>query len=302
MKKIILSCLLCVSFSSFSQNWHQLSLSTMLGFTATIGTHSTRLGLTISGHLNYSFAQLNVSNFANFNLFGYGQRRRFWESRTALGLVLLGGKRNNTPDFQHDALLHNTAYSYGLGYNYLWYHDNAKTSQRSGGWALHLKSFSLLLENDVFSGQSKDRFRTGHLALTYRYQTTKYTVGLNIWTGETANSLWQKIALKKCPSGFRLLEDLPYGKTSHGILYFGVTQKMSYVSNIYGRIGIDSERIRHAVQNRLMHDLLFLPKGFPRNTPHYPMLDRDGCPTFENSMVRKSRIYLQGGVNDVWSN
>ncbi len=302
MRKFILSSLLLLSSFSFAQNWNAFSFGTMLGFTATVGTHSTRVGLTLSGHFNYSFVQLNVSNFANFNLFGYGNRSKFWESRTALGLVLLGGKHNNTPDFQYDALLHNTTYTYGLGYNYLWYHDNAATRQRSGGWAIHVKSFSVLLENDVFGGQGKDRFRTGHLALTYRYQTTKFTIGLNIWTGETASSTWQHIAMKKCPSGFRLLEDLPYGKTSHGILYLGVTQKMPYVSNVYGRIGLDSEHIRHAFQNRLMHDLLFLPKDFPRNTPHYPMLDKDGCPTFENSSVRKSKLYLQGGANDVWSN
>jgi hypothetical protein len=77
---------------------------------------------------------------------------------------------------------------------------------------------------------------------------------------------------------------------------------MPYVSNVYGRIGIDSERIRHAFQNRLMHDLIFLPKRFPRKTPHYPMLDQDGCPTFDKTAVRKSKLYLQGGVRDVWSN
>lgn len=302
MKNFLLSCLFFLSFGSFGQNWNQFSAGTMLGLTATIGTHSTRVGLTISGHFNYSFVQLNVSNFANFNLFGYGKRTKYLESRTAIGIVLLGGKRNNTPNFQYDALFHNTMYAYGLGYNYLWYHDNAKTTQRSGGWALHIKSFSLLLENDVFGGQGKDRFRTGHLSLTYRHQWTKFTVGLNIWTGETANSYWQKIPMTKCPSGFRLLEDLPYGTKSHGILYLGVTQKMPYFSNVYGRIGIDSERVRHAFQNRLMHDLIFLPKCFPRNTPHYPMLDQEGCPTFEKSKVRKSKLYLQGGVRDVWSN
>ena len=302
MKNYVLSLFIFLSPHTFTQNWNEFSFSSILGITATIGTHSTRFGLNVSAHFMYSFAQLNVSNFANFNLFGYGNRKKYLESRTALGLVLLGGKRNNTLDFQFDGLSNNTKYQYGLGYNYIWYHDQAKTSQRSGGWAIHANKFSVLLENDVFGGQRKDRFRTGHLAFTYRYLNSKFTLGLNIWTGETANSTWQRIAMKKCPSGFRLLEDLPYGTTSHGILYVGMTQHLAYVQNVYGRIGIDSERIRHAFQNRLMHDLIFLPKCFQRNTPHYPMLDKDGCPTFEKSMVRKSKLYLQGGIHDVWSN
>lgn len=302
MKKLLLFLLFTVSFGSFGQQWNGFSLMTQVGITASVGTHSTRLGLTVSGHLNYSFVQLNVSNFANFNLFGYGKRAKFWESRTALGVVFLGGKRNNTPDFQLDALMHNTTYSYGIGYNYLWYHDNVRTSQRSGGFALHVKKMSVLMENDLFAGLGKDRFRTGHLTVTYRYQTSKFTLGLNVWTGETAKSTWEKITSRKCPSGFRYLDELPYGKTSHGILYLGVTTKVPYVSNAYAKLGVDSEHIRHVVQNRLMHDLLLLPKGFPRNTPHYPMLDQEGCPTFEKSLVRRSKLYLQGGINDVWSN
>ena len=302
MKTIILSAFIFLSRLSFTQNWNEFSFSSMLGLTATIGTHSTRIGVNVSAHFMYSFAQLNVSNFANFNLFGFGNRKKFFESRTAIGLVLLGGKRNNLPDFRFDGLSNNTKYVYGLGYNYIWYHDNASTSQRSGGWGLHINKFSVLLENDVFAGQGKDRFRTGHLAVTYRHLNSKFTLGLTIWTGETAQSLWQRIAMKKCPSGFRLLEELPYGRTSHGILYVGMTQHVSYVQNVYGRIGIDSEHIRHAFQNRLMHDLMLLPKCFPRNTPHYPMLDQDGCPTFEKSQVRKTKLYLQGGIHDVWSN
>ena len=108
MKTIILSAFIFLSRLSFTQNWNEFSFSSMLGLTATIGTHSTRIGVNVSAHFMYSFAQLNVSNFANFNLFGFGNRKTFFESRTAIGLVLLGGKRNNLPDFQFDGLSNNT--------------------------------------------------------------------------------------------------------------------------------------------------------------------------------------------------
>ena len=53
-----------------TQNWNEFSFSSMLGITATIGTHFKRIGVNVSAHFMYSFAQLNITNFANFNLFG----------------------------------------------------------------------------------------------------------------------------------------------------------------------------------------------------------------------------------------
>jgi hypothetical protein len=248
------------------------------------------------------FYQINAGSTFTINLTNYGKRKNFWESRNSLGLILLGGKKEMTPDFQLNGLLHNSTYNYGLGYNYIWYFDNAKTSQLSGGWAVHLKSFSLLLENDIFGGQGKDRFRTGHITMNYRLKDFKFTTGLNIWTGETANSIWNKEGFDKCPSGYRELENLPYGKTSHGIVYGGISYNLGYGQYTTMRIGVDSEKIRHAFQNRLMHDLIFLPKKIERKTPHYPRLDDFGCPVFEDSLVRKSKFYCQLGTNENWSN
>jgi hypothetical protein len=106
--------------------------------------------------------------------------------------------------------------------------------------------------------------------------------------------------MKNQPSGFRLLEDLPYGRTSHGIAYGGVYYNLGAGQNVHLKLGIDSEHLRHSVQNRFIHDLLFLPKKIERNTPHYPRLDETGCPVFEKSTVRKNRFYYQQGLNEHW--
>ncbi len=301
MKKLFLL-LILIPVSGFTQTFKAERIGASIGLLFNIGTHSNRVGVSVNTYYQDHFYQINVGSSFTFNHKGYGGRKKFWESQNSLGLVLLGGKKEISPDFQLNGLLHNTSYNYGLGYNYIWYFDNAKTSQLSGGWGLHLKAFSFLFENDIFGGQGKDRFRTGHISLNYRYEDFKITAGLNIWTGETAKSVWHKDSFYKCPNGYRELDNLDYGKTSHGILYGGIAYNIGYGQFADLRIGVDSEKIRHVFQNRLMHDLIFLPKSIKRKTPHYPRLDDDGCPVFEDTLVRKSRFYYQHGFNENWSN
>jgi len=267
-----------------------------------MGTHVNNVGISVNTYYQAYFCQVNLGSTFTLNDYSYGSRKNFIESRSSLGLVLLAGKKELTPDFQLNGLLHNSTYNYGVSYNYVFYFDNAGTSQLSGGWGAHLKNLSILFENDVFGGQAKDRFRTGHFTVNYRYQDLKFTTGLYLWTGETANSVWQKVPLDQCPSGFRILEDLPYGRTSHGILYGGISMNLGLGQSGNFRVGWDSERVRHAVQNRFTHDLIFLPKSFKRNTPHYPRLDPNGCAVFDDSLIRKDKFYMQFGLNENWSN
>jgi len=301
MKKVIILLLFLPGFVS-AQTFSNSKLGASVGLLFNFGSHVNSIGLAANTYYHDYFYQVNAGSTITFNLTGYGKRKNYFESRTSLGLILLAGKREITPDFQLNGLFHNTSYNYGLGYNFLWYYDNAGTSQLSGGWSGHLKNFSILFENDVFGGQAKDRFRTGHLALNYRYQDFKFSTGLYIWTGETANSVWQKVSLDECPSGYRILEDLPYGKTSHGIWYGGIVYNLGAGQFVHFKLGLDSEKIRHAFQNRLIHDLIFLPKSVERNTPHYPRLDQNGCAVFEDTLVRKSNFYFQQGLNENWSN
>ncbi|MFN5912533.1 MAG: polymorphic toxin type 23 domain-containing protein [Bacteroidota bacterium] len=286
-----------------SQTYHAPHAGLTLGIQIAVGSHVNSFGISVNMYYSNYFFQCNAGSSLRFNLTSYGQRNRFIENRNHLGLILLAGHRGSLPNFQLDGLFHNTKFNYGLGYNYVWYLDNAGTSQRSGGWGLHVKEFSILLENDVFGGQSKDRFRTGQLTFMYRpMENINMHAGLYIWTGETANSRWERISMENCPSGFRCLDELPYGTTSHGIVYGGIQIGMPYGQVAGFRVGTDSEHFRHFFQNRLSHDLIFLPKKFKRNTPHYPRLDEAGCPTFLKEKVRRNKFYFNVNINESWSN
>lgn len=266
-----------------------------VGLLISIGSHQNRIG--IQGNLFYSayFLQVSASSQLSFYANSYGNRTHFWENRTSLAAHLLGGKRNLTPDFQISSFSNQTNFENSVGYAYIWYYDNAQTSQRSGAWIVQHRYFSLFFENDIFGGQGRDRFRTGELQLSYRFQDWKLFADLNLWTGETKNSPWNKTATKNCPSGFRNLSELPYGKTSHGIFAFGAMHawEWSQISSV--KIGMDSEQIRHVFQNKMSHDLVLFPAFIPRKTPHYPRLDEAGNPVFSKHEMRKNKLYFELG-------
>lgn len=297
--KLFIISLLPLSVSS------QLLKSPEVGFNAGIclqfGTHVNGIGIQFNTYFTDRFYQFNLGEQFNFQLSDLANRRKFFQSRFSAGTVILTGKKSNQMDFQLNGLFHNTRYNYGLAYNYLFYNDNIGTKQRSGGWGLHLKKIAILFENDFFGGQGKDRFRTGNISVSYRDSTFKFTTGFSIWTGETTGTEWQKIKFQDCPNGFRILEDKPYGKTSHGIIYLGFEYGYGNYQWLSYKIGVDSEHFRHILQNRFMHDLNLLPNKIPRRTPHYPMLDKYGCPVFDKTNVRKSNPYFQGGINSNWS-
>jgi hypothetical protein len=265
------------------------------------GTHANNFGIQVNTFVSGRFCQLNIGEQVTFRLSDLGRRRLFFQSRFSSGIVLLSGKELSLNDFQLNGLLHNTTKNYGLSYNYIWYLDNKGSSQNSGGWGVHVKNFTLLFENDFFGGQGKDRFRTGHFAFSYRQNSWKINAGFSIWTGESSGSHWTKIRYKGCPNGFRILEDTPFGTTSHGIAYVGFDYMLDTYEWLGCKIGIDSEKLRHQLQNRLMHDLVWLPKGIKRNTPHYPMLDKNGCPVFDLNKSKPAQFFFNGGLNNNWS-
>jgi len=285
----------------FAQENTRKNFGVKLGVIANFGSHVNQIGLRLDTYVNHGFVQVNLGNSSTFSFANLAQRKKLFENRFSVGVLFLGGKQNMEMDFIWDGLRHQTNYQNAVGYNYLWYRDNLGSSQNSGGWTGQVSNFQLFFENDIFAGTGKDKFRTGHLMLGYRHRDFNFQLGTKLWTGETRGSDWQKIQLNKCPSGYRILEDLPYGKTSHGIIYGGISYHLPHGNYLNGQIGMDSEQVRHIFQNRLSHDMILFPKQIERKTPHYPRLDENGCPVFEKESIRNNKLYLQFGINSIWS-
>lgn len=301
MRMLFLSIFLLAG-SANAQNYFSEHFGGSVGVVLNLGTHVDAVGINVKGYYTDYFVQLNTGTTFSFHPKSYGGRANFWESRTVFGAVLLGGKREQAINPMLDGLNHQTPYNLGIAYNFILYYDNVNTTQTSGAWGFHINRFSIMHENDFFGGRGEDRYRTGIAMINYRYQDWQFSAGLYIWTGDSRHGRWEKLSMKNCPNGFCILEDQPYGKTSHGIMYGSVTRHFDYGQNATMRIGVDSEHFRHAFQNRTFHDIFFLPQGlFKRSTPHYPRLDEHGCPTFDKENVRKDRFYFQLNANDNWS-
>ena len=287
-----------------AQNYFSQHFGGSAGLSIHFGSHVNGIGVNLNAYYSDYFFQVNAGSSLQFKFTGYGKRTKFWENRNVLGLVLVAGKQNSPVQFSMDGLNHQRGHDYGLGYNYVFYFDNKGTSQLSGGMAVHLKQFSVYHENDFFAGRAGDRYRTAHFLFSYQQDFYRIGLGMNLWTGETRGGRIEPITSKKSPNGFKVLEDLPYGKTSHGLLYASFQGTLPYGQHAFMRIGVDSEHVRHAMQNRLIHDLAFIPglsKRMRRTTPHYPRLDESGCPAFSKEDARRSKPFIYFGLNDNWS-
>ena len=300
-KMRILGIIVILNFVSFGQKNSWNNFGGQFGVVIKIGTHKSSFGFRLNGYYQNYFFQLNAGQQFIFNVEDLGNRANFIEGRTVVGAIILGGKRDNQIDPFIQPLNHQSNYRNGIGYSHIWYFDKVGTSQRSGAWVVHLSQFSVYHENDIFGGQGKDRFRSGDFQFAYRINNLRFSAGVRIWTGETSHTDWIKFNNNACPNGYKSLEDNAYGRTSHGIFYAGLTGAL--IHNQYASFysGIDSEVIRHVFQNRLMHDLPFLPKKIKRTTPHYPMIDENGLGIFDKKDRRRDKLFMQIGLNNNWS-
>jgi hypothetical protein len=218
-------------------------------------------------------------------------------NRSSLGLVLLAGTRTATPNFIFDGVNHQTKYEYGLGYNYLWYFDNTGTSQRSGGFGIHLQEFSIMVENDLFAGSGRDRFRTSYFGVHYHTDILNLSLNTQLWTGETWGTKLRNTSDSIYQVGYKDLRKTLYGRKSHGILSVGVDYLMGYGNRIHTLIGIDHELIRHGLQYRFMHNKPFVPKKWRTPNVNYPMLNEEGIPVHQTGKERSGLFYYQFGLN-----
>jgi hypothetical protein len=298
MKRFVLIFLLLVQFNfCYSQLFRDDFWGIQIGLTTNFGTHINQFGIKIQGYFNYEFIQLNAGNQFLINASNLANRQNYIENRINVGAVLLAGKRNSIPTFILDGLNHQTNYDYGLGYNYLWYLDNADSYQVSGGFGFHVKQFSLLVENDVFSGNGRDRFRTSFIQLNYHNELINIKLNTQLWTGETWGTELKNLKDESYPKGYKDLRNTLYGRTSHGILSVGIDYYLFYGNSLSAIIGIDHEYIRNGLQNRFSHDKPFIPKKWRKPNVHYPMLDKYGLPVHDKSKIKRGEFLFQFGLN-----
>ncbi|MEO0898828.1 MAG: polymorphic toxin type 23 domain-containing protein [Bacteroidota bacterium] len=273
------------------------------GLAIRFGTHVNQVGIT--GNLAYleDFVQINAAVRLTYNVTQLGPKPQIpgWELQSSLGAVVAYG-----PNYQAQTFLtpisSQLGRRYATAYAWTWYLDQRKTSQWTATIGQHISDFTLISENDAYTGFIDDRFRTGTFAVAYRYENMEFAWSTILWTGDARSKGVQKIKETDYPSryGYKDLSEGQYGKFSHGLSFVQARILLAFNQTAQAQIGIDSEYVRHWLQNVLIHDLIFLPENLSGSkNPHYPMIDLEGEPFLfqKDQKVKPASFYLNLALN-----
>ena len=274
-----------------------------IGVTLQFGKPVNRIGLVANAFYNYDFAQVNLEWRGHYNFSNFGPHKKGWEMQTTTGLTL--GYGNSASEEMPFVLpfFHQTGRRYALTYAIHFYHDQIGTSQRSGSLALQFDRVHLLVENDVLgSFKGDDKFRTGGFSIFYHHANWLLELKSVMWTGATKGETVTNHSNENYPCrwGYRDICNAKYGRYSHGVLGVQVHRIFDYGQVTQVGLGIDSERVRNFLQNKIMHDLYFVPKTWVKTeNKHLPMLDEEGLPFLfrEGQQIKPASWYLNFGLN-----
>ncbi|MEO1713926.1 MAG: polymorphic toxin type 23 domain-containing protein, partial [Bacteroidota bacterium] len=275
--------------------------SWQIGFVAKFGQPVQRLGITAGFSWQNAYMHLGTTWLGLQNLRAIGTQQYALEHQ--LRIRLRGGWRDRSLDqLPVFNVLDQWPVAYRFGYQWNWYWDDQGTSQETGTLLVGLHAWDIQIENDALALiQPRDRFRTGAFSIQWIAGYWQFGTQVILWHGEGNGAPRCTNPDYPCPYGYKDLKDRPYGRCSHGIWQFTAQRSLGQGQTTGLALGLDSEQIRHFWQNRLIHDLPFIPLRWNKaRNPHYPMLDQDGAPYLfsSNQVLRRSRLTWSWNLND----
>ena len=292
---------LALNLGLAAQNWQ---LAPQFGLSASWGSHLHRWGLILRLQTQWQNFQLGGQTGLWYNTRSFGSQTKTWEWQTALSLGYAWGQIDSqwiNPFVQ----LGSTPFKqpYALSYGYLIYRDQAETSQNSGFLAFQSRKIQFYFENDFLAFESRDRYRTGALSLSYQNQYWQFSLQNISFTGDPydEHSPWIQDPNFPSRSGFIDPSSSHLGHRSAGILALQIQRFIPWPQTNLGQtiglsLGCDAEQIRNTVQNKWIHDSKILPINWgPTKNPHIPMLCQDGCPYLyhQDQKLRQAKLYFQ---------
>lgn len=250
------------------------------GLELSLGYPLNRLGPTFKiFHHDGSFQQ-NLALNMQWMFRGLAARRGF-EAKSSLGLVGAYGKKGSARSrlFVHE-LSNQTVYANSFGLALHRYFDQTQSSQWSGSLAAEVGHWQLITENDAFVLRGQDAYRTGGVLLHYTDQKDQYTLKTQLWTGNASEGIKRVHgASAMARFGHKDLTEAHFGQSSHGLLTLAYARALKEGQYVQAQLGVDHERVRHFVQNQVIHDLPLIPEAWMlHKNLHVPMLDVDGRP------------------------
>ena len=297
--------LLAMSFAN--QGYSQDSLAAPsrsyganVGLLINFGTHFQRIGLTASGYYHFDYAQVNGRLAALYNFKALGPVRG-WEKQFNIGPVLAFGPKDPMVCQFLGPTGNQTGRRYSVGYSFNLYFDQVATSQRTGSIGLGVGKFGLVHENDLLAQAASDKFRTAAIFLFYTDSLYRVGIKTTLFTGNKDEKGAQKVYESSFARfGYTDLSETAHGRYSHGILALSYEHLLPYRQSLRVETGIDAERVRNIVQNRLMHDMYLWPEKWNKaRNLHIPMVDTEGKAYLfeEGQTLRRPRLFLDLSAN-----
>lgn len=282
------------------------SADSFFGFSAGIsfafGNKVNRIGVAASAYYSYEFVQLNSSINLLYNFQSLGLKKKTPELQLALGAEFGFGKKDSLRNNFVGLTENNMRYRNSVGYSYLRYFDKNQTTQSTGILDVNFQQFKIATENDLFGAGKgwRDRFRTGAFLIEYQYLDTKFAINSTMWTGDFTGC--DNVSDSDYPArfGYRLVEKAQHGNYSLGLLSLQVKQFLPFTQVAQLNIGIDSEQVRHFLQNKLAHDQRFFKEKWIKEKQfHIPMIASDGGQYIfgEDQKIRPVSFYFNLGMN-----
>lgn len=267
-----------------------------VGLNFAFGTHFQRVGLNLNFFYNNDFFQANTEVRAYFNAKNLGPKLKYPELVLSQGIVIgYGATQTNFFNPFLSSVSNQTKYLNSVAYSYNAWFNRQRTSQQTGVVALQFDKITIITENDILARQTLDRFRTAAILIQYQHEDQfQAAITCAMWTGSMGNkhSISDKHIVSDC-----YMDTLGgvYTNTSHGLLGAQIKYNVGYSQNVQANVGVDAEQIRNFVQNKIIHDMPFLPKKWKKSTNcHIPMLDENELPYLykEDQKIRKPKMVL----------
>jgi hypothetical protein len=269
------------------------------GLVFNTGTHVRGFGVFLkTSTLVDNNIQFNSEIRWNYFFRYLGPPVSFHEWQVSGAVLFAYGKKRAQEVLFFGRTINHSGYSNAIAYSYNVYLNKIGTAQQTGTINLQFGDFYFLHENDLLARPRLDRFRTAAIQVGVEKDNFRLALTQSNWTGQMGAA----IKSSKYPAmGYLDTTNGRYTHYSHGLLYASLEMADSYTGQqLKIGAGVDAERIRHAVQNRFIHDACLLPASFRNpNNYHIPMLQENGQPyLFEKGQkIKYPREFLMISLN-----
>ena len=271
------------------------------GIQISVGTHVNRIGAFVNFYAVINNFQANSEIRCYFNFKNLGPSKKHAELLLSQGIVYCFGSAESRTNPFFSVISNQSSYSNSVGYAYQAYFNKIGTKQQTGLFSVQVREYNLLLQNDLLARPALDRFRTGAIVLNYNYKNQwQASINALMWTGQMGHK--QSTESTQIPSHCYM--DTVGGRHtnfSHGLLFAQFKYNLGYAQIASAGAGIDAEQVRNAIQNKLLHDQVFLPKAWRKyKNCHIPMLDTKAEVFLykESQRIRTPKPYITAGLNE----